>query len=370
MQTLTLDYLGCTVAVSAEEAHLAWLREFLSPPFAVGATSAAKFRVAYTTEPARYVAVFVRGPDAATKKLSAFAFDQRKIEYPRWRGERGEIVLFDAEFRCFYVIGGPNADVEVVAHRDDNWPRVAMMRVVREIVSAHAEAQGSLPVHGAAVRFGANAAILAGPKRSGKTSLLFHALRNPDAELIANDRVFLTGASDAWHVTGMPTVINVRKGTRVLFPNTFASLRDDPTLASLSAAERDAYARPLNGRDDGALVLNPMQLATATGAERADTTSLKAIVLPRVDPDHRGLSLTRLAPEEVVPRLPSALFPSASRLFYSRGEDASLRSHNGVDAPLARLAASVACFECVLGDGAYSDATRAGFFQQLFGSAP
>lgn len=369
MQTLTLDYLGCAVAVSAEEAHLAWLREFLSPPFATGRAGAAQFRVTYTTEPARYVAVFVRGPDATAKKLSAFAFDQRKVEYPRWRGERDETVLFDAEFRCFYVVGGPNADVEVVAHRDDNWPRVAMMRVVREIVSAHAEAQGSLPVHGAAVRFGAGAAILAGPKRSGKTSLLFHALRHPDTELIANDRVFLTGAS-AWQVTGMPTVVNVRKGTRVLFPDIFAALRDDPTLASLSAAERDGYARALKGRDDGALVLNPMQLATATGAERADTTPLKAIVLPRVDPDHRGLSLKRLAPEEAAARLPSALFPSASRLLYTRGEDASLHGHNGLDEPLTRLAKSVACFECVLGDGAYAEATRADFFQQLFGPAP
>jgi hypothetical protein len=267
------------------------------------------------------------------------------------------------------VIGCPNADVEVVVHHDDNWPRVALMRVVREIATAHAELNGALPVHGAAMRFGRSAAILAGPKRSGKTSLLLHALLQPAAALVANDRVLLDRDGDTWKATGMPTVVNVRKGTRLLFPDAFASLRDDPALASLTGAERDRHASKGKGRDDGALVLNPMQLAGATGAERAGTTPLMAIVLPRVDRERRGLALARLAPEDAAARLPTALFRPASRLFYTRGQETRLRGHDSIDQALTHLATSVACFECVLGEDAYSAASRVEFFQQLFGSS-
>ncbi|HEX2113118.1 MAG TPA: hypothetical protein VHM01_01825 [Alphaproteobacteria bacterium] len=329
----------------------------------------AQFRVAYTTEPARYVAVFVRGPDPEGRRLACFAFDQREVDYPRWRGEGDEIVLFDAEFRSFYVIGGASADVEIVAHRDDQWPRVALMRVVREIAAAHVESHGALPIHGAAVRLGASAAILAGPKRSGKTSLLFHALLHSGTALVANDRVMLHRDVGAWRATGMPTVISIRKGTRLLFPDAFASQRDDPTLASLSADERARYTGGSKGRDDGALVLNPMQLGALAGVERAGTTELRAIVLPRVDPERIGLSLAKLTPDEAAERLPGALFRPASRLFYTRGREPASPGHAAAAETIAHLVRSVACFECILGADAYTSASRTAFSHQLFGSA-
>src|SRR5262245_30942398 len=110
MSTLTLDYLGCTAAVTAEPAHLAWLQEFLSPSFTV-LTRSTQHEVRYTTDPDRYKAVLARGPAPGSKKLPCFAFDQREVAYPVWRGDGAEMVLFDAEFRSFYVIGGKSADV-------------------------------------------------------------------------------------------------------------------------------------------------------------------------------------------------------------------------------------------------------------------
>jgi hypothetical protein len=216
------------------------------------------------------------------------------------------------------------------------------------------------------VRLGDKAAILAGPKRSGKTSLLFHALLQPGATLVANDRVVLHRDGETWQATGMATVVSVRKGTRALFADVFASQRDDPTLASLSAEERARHVGKGKGRDDGAMVLNPMQLCELAGTGRAPTTALAAIVLPLVDPKRRGLTLTRLASDDAAKRLPGALFRPASRLFYTRGQDSALAGHGHVEDVLARIASSVACFECILGADAYTSASRADFLNEIF----
>jgi hypothetical protein len=363
ISSLALDYLGCAIAVTAAPAHLAWLREFLSPPFAAAPPAAAQHTVRYTTDPTRYKAVLARGPAPGSRKLACFAFDQREVVYPVWGCVGTETVVFDAEFRSFYVIGGDVADVEVVAHQDDHWPRIGLMRVVREIAAAHAEAAGALTLHGAAVKFGDGAAILVGPKRSGKTSLMFHALLRPGTALVANDRVMLEGPD--WRVTGMPTVINVRRGTRALFASAFAPVRDDPARASLSAAERAMRTATSAARPDSALVLNPAQLCEIANAERAGTTPLKAIVFPHVDPDGKGLALKRLDPAAAQAQLPSALFQPASRLCISRGRDPTLPAIADAAGVLEAAARSIPCFECVLGEDAYAGDSRTDFFSQL-----
>jgi hypothetical protein len=111
-----------------------------------------------------------------------------------------------------------------------------------------------------------------------------------------------------------------------------------------------------------------MQLCEITGAERAATTALKAIVLPRVDPDRQGLALQRLDPNVAAARLPSALFQPASRLCLSRGRDAALPAIADTDGVLTAVAKSVPCFECVLGENAYSSESRAHFLSQLLGT--
>ena len=364
--TIVLDYLGCTIAVSGGGEDLAWLQEFLSPPFAPVDRRAAH-RVVYTTDPARYMAVFMRGPDREGGKVPCFAFDQREVEYPIWQSERGETAVFDAEFRTFYVADSASGTIEVVAHRDDRWPRVGLMRVVREVATAHAEANGALAVHGAAVALDGHAAVLAGPKRSGKTSLLFHTLLHRGAALVANDRLMLHREGAEWRATGMPTVISVRKGTRTLFPDAFKAAVEDTTPASLSRHERAAHSANGAGREDGALVLNPDQLCALAGVDRTGTVALSAMVLPRVDPAQRGITVTRLSPADAVARLPAALFKPASRFFYTFGRETGFPATDS-GGMIESIARSVPCFECVLGDNAYSATTRAEVLSQLLGS--
>jgi hypothetical protein len=363
---ITLEYLGCAIAVSGGAEDLAWLREFLSPPFTVTERDASH-RVSFTTDPKRYAAVFMRGPARDGGKIPCFAFDQREVEYPRWQGADGEAVVFDAEFRTFYVVNDASATIEVVAPDDNHWPRVGLMRVVREIAVAHAEANGALSVHGAAVALGGHAAVLAGPKRSGKTSLLFHTLLHDGAALVANDRLMLHRQGAAWQATGMPTVISVRKGTRALFPDAFEAAVEDTTPASLSRRERATYAEKRAGREDGSLVLNPDQLCDLSGVERIGSTALGAIVLPRVDPAQQGLTVIRLSAADAVAGLPGALFRPASRFFYTLGRETGFPAIDGrgvIDA----VSGVVPCFACVLGENAYSAATRAEILSQLLGS--
>lgn len=362
--TITLDYLGCVIAVEGGIEDIEWLREFLVPPFALSRRTAAH-RVRYTADAERYKALLARGTDDRARTVPCFTFDQRDLEYPLWQAGPDETVIFDPEFRSFYVVGADA--IEIVAHRDNCWPRVGLMRIVREIATAHAEANGALAIHGAAVALGDRAAVLAGPKRSGKTSLLFHTLLHPGAALVANDRLMLHRAGTAWQATGMPTVISVRKGTRALFPEAFQAAIADTTPASLSRRERASFTAQGAGRDDGALVLNPDQLCALAGVERTGTAELKAFVLPRVVAEGHGIALTPLAPKEAAARLPDTLFKPASRFFYTLGREAAFPVQPSLEGSLEAIAAAIPCFDCILGAEAYRAQTRSETLSRLLG---
>lgn len=363
MTAITLSYLGTAIRIEAAPSELEWLEEFLCPPFGRSEARPTR-RIVYTTDPERQSAVFMRGPDPRGQRLACFVFDRRGIDYALWKGDGKETVIFDSEYTTFYVLGGSHADVEIVAHRDDRWPRVGLMRVVREIAMAHAEANGAIPIHGAAVKLNGRAAILAGPKKSGKTSLLLHLLRQPGAGLIANDRVVVQASGNAWQATGMPTVVNVRKGTRELFPQIFADAPEDPTLASLTRPERDAHPTMRVHRDDGGLVLNPLQLAELTGTGRIGNAPLGAFIFPRVVPEQDEIVPQRLDPAKALARLKESLFPPAVPLL------AGLNAASSDPTALPRLVEAVPCFDCALGRNAYAEGTGARMFADLLGIAP
>jgi len=55
--------------------------------------------------------------------------------------------------------------------------------------------------------------ILAGPKKSGKTTLLMHLLSGGGADYVANDRVAVAWRDGVPVLRGMPTIITLREAT-------------------------------------------------------------------------------------------------------------------------------------------------------------
>jgi hypothetical protein len=130
------------------------------------------------------------------------------------------------------------SDVEVVARPGDLRVRIALLRIVREIATAHAHSRRrTLGLHAAAFAARGRACLVVGPKRSGKTTLLVHALSSGNAVLLANDRVLVDATEETGLALGVPAVISLRQGTLGRFPGLRGSASSPRKPVLLHSAE-------------------------------------------------------------------------------------------------------------------------------------
>src|SRR5262249_44554738 len=144
-------------------------------------------RVRLVEDRARYEAALAAGPDEGA--CDAFVFDTRVVTLPRWRG--AEMRLFDAKWQLFYDIDKPLLTVTITSAPGNRRVRSALVDVVREVTTNHAQCQGDLLLHASAFAIGRQGVIVGGPKRAGKTTLLVHALSADSVEYVSNDRVLV-----------------------------------------------------------------------------------------------------------------------------------------------------------------------------------
>lgn len=198
---------------SVERSHLTWLAEFLGPHFAVRAEGAHACRVRLLEDRGAYEQALAGGPGAGT--LDAFALDSGVEGLPRWHG--AETRLRDPRREVFYDVTGSPAAVTILSVPGNLKARTALMRVVRELATNHAQCAGGLLLHASAFAVGDRGVVVCGAKEAGKTTLLLHALHASAVEYVSNDRVMISpGATPRAH--GVPTIVKVRPGTLALFP--------------------------------------------------------------------------------------------------------------------------------------------------------
>jgi hypothetical protein len=194
------------------------------------------------------------------------------------------VVLEDERYASWLEVG--SAGTRVVALPETRAPRVALMRVVREIATACRKGEpAALAVHAAGFSMAGRTVLVLGPKTSGKTTLLLHVLATGAARLLANDRVRVdwVGAEAAPRAVGVPTFVRVRPATLAIFPELArglpAGLRALLYTFRELAALRAGDASDLPPRADGHLVLTPAQLCRQVGARPARGGPLAAVLL-------------------------------------------------------------------------------------------
>ncbi len=348
-------YETTRVRVEADESALDWLGECVAPQFEVEAAGPDEsLHVALRNDPARHAALRARGPSPGGERIDCFAMDGRVIAHPRWSAPTG-VTAFDEEFHVFYV-AGPGR-VEVVTDGTRPWSRVALFRVLREVVTTGCHTAGHLMVHAAAFVADGRGAIVVGAKRAGKTSLLAHALAHPAVRFLANDRAVVADGGEAPTVRGIPTIVRVRADMARFFPEVFRDCSRDPDQACWSRAE--ALGRPRREMPaDAAVVLSPPQFVALFAAEQAAAAPLSAVAFPQVDTATTGLSVRVLAPDEAGTRLHAALFPAPPPAGLAAAVAGALPARPAATDALAqrcrRLAERVRCVECRLGPDAYA----------------
>jgi len=280
-------------------------------------------------------------------------------------------VAYDPSFDAFYRIESPHM-VEVIdrpntATGSPRRARGALMRVVREWVMNSARSAGHLALHAAGIsRFG-RAALFAGGKQSGKTTLTSACLLAEEGwYLLANDRILLA-QRDAWQCRGMATIVSIRPGSLSQLPE-LADRLGAVTGGTFARGDESHVSTPLV---DGRLSLSPAQFATALGTSLVGEATLRTVAFPSIDADGDGLCWRRITPNEAAGRVFSALFAAAatrvqSELFEVPGEIA-FPDEESVRAKIAELVTEADCVAIGLGRSAYDAGAVAELLRSLAG---
>jgi hypothetical protein len=214
---------------SRDRGLLAWLAEALVPPFAVR-EGGAEAEIVVHSEP------FAGGTGrSGSERWPCYALGEHVVWLPGWR-DGSTVVVDDDHFGVRLVVG--HGRVELHPLGPPRRTRPAAFRVVRELLSAPRGSAGRLELHAAALALDGGIVAFAGPKSSGKTTTLARMTSALAAEIVANDRLYLTRDDGGLHASGIPTFVRLRSESVRLLPGLFAGLdlrehRLDSTIAEL-----------------------------------------------------------------------------------------------------------------------------------------
>lgn len=367
-------YNGLTIRVySADPSHLMWLEEFLAPQFQRLDEDAYACAVSLTADDQLFEEVFRKGAQRDRGLVDCFALDSNLVQLPLWGPLGPDRIIFDSQFRVFYIVNADGTDTEVLACRNRLAARISLMRVVRECAMNHSHRAGCLIIHGSALAVGGRAIIIAGPKRAGKTTLLIHALRAEAAAYVSNDRVVVSNDGPAWMLRGMPTVVTVRNQTLEMFPDVMDRLFKRSYRSRLSISEaKTTPLRPVRPNENGQFYLSPAQFCDLLQVASVAHAQVGALVFPRVTGRAGAIEVEQLSVEAAAARLRESLFSAhsaqkVSAVFLPRG-DRPNADRVGLENLCFQLASQVPCIECRLGNEAYRSAgSAARFVRDLVG---
>jgi hypothetical protein len=189
---------GSGVVVESDDASLVrWLDEFLTPGFEPFCADDAPTVVVSSGPRSRAL----RDSAESLGARPCFALDREVDEQLVYRCD-GAVVVTDARYGTSYRI---EPDVIRVLRDDDTLrSRGSVMRVVRELATAQALADGSrLQLHASALEHGGRVFVFAGPKQAGKTTLVTRLASLGSVAIAGNDRLLLSPPRDdprSWSV--------------------------------------------------------------------------------------------------------------------------------------------------------------------------
>ncbi len=352
------EYADLAIGVAEDGGdHLAWLAEFLAPPFRVRGDGDPHVTVALVVDERRHRAETESWH--ATEDVDCFALDSTVLRLPVRRESADVRLVRDEQFGVFYRVARAAPRVEVLAHRDRPALRTPLMRIVREIAMNRARRRGALFVHAASLAIDGRAVLLCGVKNAGKTTLLLHAMTTLGAAYLGNDRAVATFDDALPRIHGMPSIVTVRPPTLDLLPAfrdrlAASGYHSRATMAELAAGR----AAPATTFSDGRIGLTPIQLAALAGVERVAAARAHAIAFPAVTRRPGPLRVRPLDPAVAAERLAGSAWDGSNLNRIATALDLATDARHeppSWQARCARLVAHVRAYEIELGTDAYAD---------------
>lgn len=371
IRTRRFSYNGLVIQVLSDKpSHLVWLEEFLSPQFDTGDKSPSyDCKVQLTIDGKQYNQLLRREPKSARKRIDTFALDSRMIDLPFWKSSNDERIIFDEGSKVFYRLNPEGTHVRIITPVENIFTRKVLMRVVREFVMNHSHITGDLVIHGAAFSYGNKGVIIAGPKHSGKTSLLIHALRQKGIRFAANDRVIVSFDTGMPVMRGLPTIVKLRQKTLEMFPGLKQYLLSKKYDYHLTLEEtKSGLSIPAQPDRHGDLSMSPIQLCQSLRARQVAKANVHAVVFPRHTSVRGKIRLKELPAELAAKRLMDSLFRAGSKRLVSSaftlGKDNIKPNKKILKKLCLHLGSQVRCLDCYLGLDAYNDESTASKFTE------
>jgi len=292
-----------------QQSDIVWLTEFLHPHFQHDNEAIADCTVTLVTDRPNFDQLHCLGPVSGNEQLPCFLLDGRTEHFPQWNFQSGAIAVYEENIDAIYVVTEDGGSIDIVAKRPRYWLRMRVLRIIRELMMAHLRLAGWFIMHAAAGLINGRTFAIAGPKNSGKTSLLVKLIRSLSAQPVTYDRIAVLSTAETVHCRGVPTMISVRPGTMAMNADLFGCLDTDPERSAMTEKEladnTDAALADLTKRR---MLMNPRQFCRLFDTAPADGGVLSSILFPQLDGTATVSRLDTLTPSVACNRLQTSHF--------------------------------------------------------------
>jgi len=353
-----LGFRGLRISIRANDpAPLHWLEEFVSPHLRQDTEAVSKRGIRVVIDADRYADMLAEGDDCGAHQIDCFTMDGQFQRHTLWRdGRQGRLIHLE-EARALLALPLDDGAIELIAQADGKAMRVALMRVVRELTTLWALHCGDLFMHSAAAAHRGPAVVIAGGKSAGKTTMLLHALRQPRAQFLSNDRVLVELGPQGPIARGMPTIVKVRPQCLQHIPGLSEPGQEHPLRHYLTIQECVQGSDLIEPPKRHPASMSPAQFCRWLDVEAVAEAPLGTVVFPRVDPEVDGFTVRPLSVSEAAGRLAASLFSPGdagplSEAFRPAWDD-GFPSRNVTFQACHKLAELCPCHECRVGPDAY-----------------
>ena len=350
-------YFECSIRVRSDDpSALEWLHEFLAPAFEVeDSANHCEWSVRVVISSDWFDELQCESSRSCLNSFDCFTLDNQFTVCQGWVRHNRQRVLYDRQYQTYYIISENGRTVDFVVREQSRRYRVGLMRVIREMATIHCLQTGRVQIHAACYGRHHRAMVLAGHRRSGKTTWLLHALQYPEHFLIANDRVFVDCNTHEPVVRGMPTIVHIRRPGLEYFPE--LNRRFNSRRFHHSYMIKELSIEPSAIPQPEAPSLTQIQLCNMLETTSRSSGNLAAIVLPRINSNSVRSQMQRLAQEDAVRELRQRLFfssaPERLSSAFTELDSPGVCDQDSVQVGCRQIVEMCDVFQCDLGLHAY-----------------
>lgn len=207
-----------------------------------------------------------------------------------------EVKAFFPEDRNDYVILIHENKYFFVCKNNSN---TNILRVIREVSYRSCENKGDIAYHAGGYTIGEKGVLVCGGAATGKTTVILEALKR-GAGYLANDRIIISACGQNYMMKYLPLSMRVGIGTIKYTPQISMRITTYPWKRKQEAAvinypyEDTCVVGQLGSSQK--LEITSKEIQDILGVDLVESSHLKAIVFPSIDPNFSGMEVKKCDP--------------------------------------------------------------------------